>query len=544
MKIAKVKIHNFKCYAGTFEIPLNDGINIIVGSNESGKSTILEAIHLALTGMLNGRPLRNDISSYLFNLAVEQEYVARLYSANPLPPPSIFIELYFSGEEKELADLEGDGNSDKVKASGVALKIEFDADNYSDAYAELIKTKTLEAIPIEYYTVTAMSFRRAGITARNIPIKSALIDSASSRLQNGSDLYVARIIRESLEEKERALISQAHRKLREAFMRDDNLKVINERVNNAAKISKKSVSISVDLSSQSAWEGSLMTYIDNIPFHYIGKGEQCIIKTKLALSAKKNSEATVLLIEEPENHLSHSRLNQLIRDLTADNGDKQVIISTHSSFVANKLGLENLVLLRQSKVTRIGALSSNEFFRKLAGYDTLRLVLAAKAILVEGDSDELIVQRAYMDANNGRLPIENDIDVISVGTSFLRFLEVARALRIPVAIVTDNDGNPKALDKKYAAYDGIDHITICYDEAVDKGELKIGDKSFNYNTLEPKLLKENDRKTLGKLFGFEPKSDDDLHRHMHANKTDCALAVFAAKEKVKFPAYITKAIAL
>lgn len=385
MKIAKVKIHNFKCYAGTFEVPLDRGINIIVGSNEFGKSTILEAIHLALTGMLNGRPLRNDISSYLFNLAVEQEYVARLYSANPLPPPSIFIELYLSGEGKELADLEGDGNSDKVKASGVVLKVEFDADNYGDAYAELIKTKSLEAIPIEYYTVTTMSFRRAGITARNIPIKSALIDSASSRLQNGSDLYIARIIRESLEEKERALISQAHRKLREAFMRDDNLKVINDRVNKAAKISKKSVSISVDLSSQSAWEGSLMTYIDNIPFHYIGKGEQCIIKTKLALSAKKNSEATVLLIEEPENHLSHSRLNQLIRDLTADNGDKQVIISTHSSFVANKLGLENLVLLRQSKVTRIGSLSSNEFFKKLAGYDTLRLVLAAKAILVEGD---------------------------------------------------------------------------------------------------------------------------------------------------------------
>ncbi|WP_144243553.1 AAA family ATPase [Azospirillum argentinense] len=65
MKIKKVKIKNFKCYAGMFEIPLNDGVNIIVGCNESGKSTILEAIHLALTGMLNGRHIRHDLSNYL-----------------------------------------------------------------------------------------------------------------------------------------------------------------------------------------------------------------------------------------------------------------------------------------------------------------------------------------------------------------------------------------------------------------------------------------------------------------------------------------------
>jgi putative ATP-dependent endonuclease of the OLD family len=287
-----------------------------------------------------------------------------------------------------------------------------------------------------------------------------------------------------------------------------------------------------------------MTYIDNIPFHYIGKGEQCIIKTKLALSTKKNTEATVLLIEEPENHLSHARLNQLIGDLSADNADKQVIISTHSSFVANKLGLENLALLRHSKVARIGELKASNFFKKLAGYDTLRLVLASKAILVEGDSDELIVQRAYMDAHNGRLPIEDDIDVISVGTSFLRFLELAKALKVPVAVVTDNDGDPKALREKYTDYRGIDHITICYDEVVDSGDLERSGKPFNYNTLEPKLLKENDRNILGALFGVKPKTDDELHIHMRANKTDCALAIFGANTKIKYPAYIAQAIGI
>ena len=89
------------------------------------------------------------------------------------------------------------------------------------------------------------------------------------------------------------------------------------------------------------------------------------------------------------------------------------------------MGLENLLLLDNHNIVRIAKLDSAEFFKRIAGYDTLRLILCKKAILVEGDSDELVVQKAYMRNNNGRLPIQDGIDVISVGTSFLRFLELA-----------------------------------------------------------------------------------------------------------------------
>lgn len=543
MKIAKVKITNFKCYEETFTLNLNEGLNVIVGTNESGKTTILEAIHLALTGLLHGRPLKNDLTSYLFNLAVQTKYVQSLGTGAPLPPPSITIELFFSGASSELTELEGDGNSEKAKCSGLVYKVEFDEENYKAPYEELLKAGELTAIPVEYYKATMRSFARTGITARNIPIKSALIDSSSNRLQNGSDVYVSRIIRDILEERERASISQAHRKLKEAFVTDPNLKLINERITQAAKISQKAVSISVDLSSQTAWESSLMTYIDLIPFQYIGKGEQCVIKTKLALSAKKNAEATAILLEEPENHLSHARLNELIADLADEHGQKQIILSTHSSFVANKLGLDNLIVLRNPEVVRISDLKASDFFKKLAGYDTLRLALAAKTILVEGDSDELIVQRAYMDANGDRLPIQDGIDIISVGTAFLRFIELADALKIPLVVVTDNDGDTSAVEKKYASCKDSRNIKICYDRVIDSGLLKIKDKPFNYNTLEPKLLKANSLATLNAVLGTSAATEDELHLHMRANKTESALAIFNSKTKIAYPDYITSAFA-
>ncbi len=62
MAIEKVIIQNFKKFKNPFEVKFNENINLLVGDNESGKSTILEAIHVALTGMYAGRNIRNQLS--------------------------------------------------------------------------------------------------------------------------------------------------------------------------------------------------------------------------------------------------------------------------------------------------------------------------------------------------------------------------------------------------------------------------------------------------------------------------------------------------
>ena len=302
------------------------------------------------------------------------------------------------------------------------------------------------------------------------------------------------------------------------------------------------------MGSRSTWDGSLITQLDNIPFDFIGKGEQAVVKTDLALSNRKAEASSVILIEEPECHISHTRLNQLLKSIKENYEDKQIVISTHSSFVSNKLGLDNLILLNQQKITRFDELKAKDFFEKIAGYDTLRLILCKKAILVEGDSDELVLQRAYMDNHDGKLPIEDEVEIISVGTSFLRFLEIAERLDFPVKVVTDNDGDVKALEKKYANYIGINkkkNIDICYDKNEYTGTLMLGKtnpKPFNYNTLEPLLLKANSLATLNAIFDTDYTSEDDLHKYMKANKTDCALKIFSSDNKIKYPDHIMEAV--
>jgi putative ATP-dependent endonuclease of OLD family len=546
MYINRVKIQNFKCFKDAFTLHLEKGLNIIVGDNEAGKSTILEAIHLTLTGLSHGKHLKNELSEYLFNNEAVKDYKDSLATEKPLPPPEITIEVFIGGDDLPL--FEGDGNEEGRKECGICLKISLD-DKHKAEYAEYVKEGAFTGIPIEYYDVNWTTCARESITPRKIPIKSAWIDSSSNRYSNGSDVYITHIIKNHLDEKQKHGLSQAHRKLHSSFMADESVTKVNEVIKGISKKNErdKEVKLSIDLSPKNAWENTMVTYVADVPFQYIGKGEQALVKTKLALEHKKAKEANIILLEEPENHLSHSKLNHLIKDIQEKCLEKQILISTHSSFVANKLGLDKLIFLHNLSIMRLSDLedSTREFFEKIPGYDTLRLILCKKAILVEGDSDELVIQKAYLKKYDGRLPIEDEVDVISVGTSFLRFLEIGTKIKKPIVVVTDNDGDVGALKKKYENYLGDNakkEIMICFDEVVDEGELMDGKSTYNYNTLEPKILKTNNRVTLNKIFGVKTETDDELRLYMKRNKTDCALKLFKTDDEIVYPKYILNAI--
>jgi len=546
MHIKRVIVENFKCFEGRFALELNSRLNILVGDNEAGKSTILEAVHLALSGWIYGRYLGSELTQALFNNKIVKQYLDSLTTDNRLQPPHILIELFFEIEDDSIKALfEGNGNSLKEKECGIQFRINFD-DKYKNEYNLLVNGEDkLDSLPIEYYEFSWSSFARDDrLTTRMIPFKSAFIDSASSRYQNGSDVYISRIIRDLLTDEHIVKISQAHRKLRDSFAGHSAVKAINEELKQK-QISDKKVELSVDVSTKNAWETSLITYLDDIPFNCSGRGEQCLVKTKLALSHKKSQEASILLLEEPENHLSHSKLSRLIRYIQDEHNEKQIIVSTHSSFVANKLGLGNLILLNFDKSTlkrsdvKITDLNeeTKRYFEKLSGYDTLRLILCRKAILVEGPSDELIIQKAYIKLKH-KIPIADEVDVISVGTSFLRFLEIAEKIKKPVVVVTDNDGDfENKVTKKYQHYANMATVKLCADQ---RNDLK---------TLEPQIVEANKdqlgllRSVLGiKETDYPDQSSISDYMQNNNNKTDCALKIFEAVQEIKFPQYISDAI--
>lgn len=536
MHIKSIKIEGYKTFR-KFELDLNSTLNIIVGDNETGKTTLLEAINLVLSCQLDGRSIQYELNPYIFNNIMVKSYFDKLRRGEYTSPPMVLIEAYFDDDQSSaLAKLRGTNNSSGEDCPGLYLKVELNED-FADNFREYIHSSdNPDIMPTEYYTIVWRSFADNSVATRNLPFHAKIIDTSLARGHVGPNKYISKIISDVLKENPQHLLSlsKAYRNLKHSFMNEDGIKEINEHLAiKKGDVTAKTLTVSMDMSARSTWDSTIAAHLDDIPFDSVGKGEQCRVQMKLAIEAAGDSN--VLLIEEPENHLSHSNMYRLIEEIRERCADRQIVLTTHSNFVLNKLGIHNVKLLSLSGDTMtLSDLSpdTRDYFMKLPGHDTLRLILSAKTILVEGPSDELIVQKAYRKAY-GKMPLEDGIDVISVRSlAFKRFLEIGKLLNLNICVVTDNDGDISALIDKYEDYlDGkVEKIMICYDE------------DEMYPTLEAQLLKANSLKTLNIVLGTNFESDEDLLAYMVKNKTDTALKVFVSEKDLTFPEYINNAI--
>jgi len=529
--IQRVVIKNYRCLT-TSNVAFNEKLNVIVGNNECGKSTLLEAIHLALTGQLNGRPLLIELHPYLFNLELVRAYVESLKKGASAETPNILIEVYLA-DDSALTKLKGNNNSLGLDLPGVSLLVELNPVHAADFEQYVSEPSEIRTLPIEYYSIKWRDFAdNEIINSGSIPLKTSLIDASSLKNNAAANRYIVDIVKESLTNKEKVDLALSYRLMKDRFLEQPKVKAINTTLaGKKSSISDKTVSVSLDTSARASWEAGIMPHLNDIPLPLVGKGEQNCVKIKLAMETSAKSH--IILIEEAESHLSYSSLNELIGHISANAGMRQIFITTHSSFVLNKLGVESVLLFQRDASVRLKDIkdkSTQDYFMKLPGHDTLRLILAKRSILVEGPSDELIVQSAYV-RKHGKMPLEDGVDVISVNSlAFKRFLEIAALLRKPTDVVTDNDGSVAGLKAKYSDYQSNEFISIQFDE------------DETAYTLEPQLLKKNGLAKINQILGKSFSDETSALGYMERNKADTALRFFETPVDWSAPDYIDRAI--
>lgn len=537
MKLTRLIIKNYKSLKSV-DLNLNPEINIFVGNNDTGKSTLLESLGIITTGKLNGFSFDKQIRASLFNDETRREYINSLSDYKTAKePPEIILEAFFDDEDKKYF---GTNNENKEYASGIRVQVCFNQEVYGKIYVELLKNNEIFDIPIEFYIVKYRYFNSETVSYRFSPVKSVLIDTTRKDYSYLMDRFVSENITSYLTDQEQTDLSTAYRKSRHDFSSNDIVQNLNTAIKNNINVSNYDLSLNLKEESADEWKNQMAVVVNAIPFENIGFGSQNSIKIELAL---KNSEdqINVVLMEEPENNLSFTNMAKLIDHIQKSIG-KQVFISTHSSYIANKLDLGNLFLIGDGKIDAFSRLPENvkEYFKKLSGYDTLRVVLADKVILVEGPTEELIIQRAYLD-KFGKLPAANGIDVITIsGLAFKRYCELAKNLKKEIIVVTDNDGDiDKNITKKYADYLPLPNFHIFYET------------NENLTTIEPSVVEANfvsDEKSKifkkaisknGSLNGYNKQGIIDF---MSNNKAEWAMRVFDSDEKIIYPEYIQNAI--
>lgn len=490
----------------------------------------MEAIALALTGRINGRSASEELNPYWFNTAVVEGFIKKRINGERVGFPEILIELSFENIP-ELQVLCGAANTyiPTHACPGVTMRIAPNPE-YATDLEEWAKAPT-SLLPVEYYKCDWRTFADKELTSRPKILATAIIDSRTVRASSGIDYHLRQILGDQLEPSERAEISLEYRKVK-AGMSTTALSAVNTRMSSIhATLHDQPIALAMDQSSRTSWEGVVAPHVNNVPFSMSGQGQQSAIKISLAMN-RHAGRAKFVMIEEPENHLTHTSLVTLLGRIEALAGEQQqLFISTHSSFVLNRLGLDSLILLGRNVAAKLNCLEPEtvSYFQKLPGYDTLRIVLANKIVLVEGPSDEIVFERVFYDTYS-KLPMQCGIDVLSMrGLSLARGLELCEALNKPVAAVRDNDGcNPADLRSSVEQW-----------LKAGERELFIGDVSGG-NTLEPQIINHNDEAVLREILGITPSAD--LLKWMTREKTESALRIREASKTIVPPPYILEAV--
>ncbi len=527
--ITKVRVRGYRLYRD-FSFYPNERLNLLVGGNESGKSTLIEAMTLALTGRINGRWATEELNPHWFNTSAVADLVASLRDGKAGDWPEIHIELFLEDRD-DLQYLAGAVNSELPVRScpGLSLRVQPDP-AYGSELEEWSQAPT-DLMPIEYFSVDWRSFADEVLTRRPRQLVTAVIDSRTVRASGAVDYHLRQILRDQLTPEERAGVSLAYRDVK-AGMSENALKDVNDRMAiEHEALHDRPITLAMDQTARTSWEGAVTPHVAEVPFSMAGEGQQAAIKISLAMS-RHSERASFVMIEEPENHLSYPSLVALLSRVEALAGDhQQLFIATHNSFVLNRLGVDALHLLGQGTSMRLPDLAPDTvaYFKKLPGYDTLRMVIADKIVLVEGPSDEIVFERVFADLFDGKRPLEHGIDVLSLrGLSFKRCLALCSALDKTVAVIRDNDGVEPAEHR------------VPLEPWLLKGrrELFIGSPGAG-ETLEPQFVHANGEAETRQILGVTEAAD--LSTWMKREKTEGALRIAQYEGAVVPPDYLAEA---
>lgn len=516
--IRRLVLKNFKRFKA-LELEFEPDLNILVGGNEAGKSSVLQAMDIVLS--VSRSKVEGIGLEALFNAESIAEFLAGARKIVDLP--ELLIEVYFE-DLPGRHDLDGRNNSKGADHLGIKMLCK-PLDEYTKEI-QAILTEKHENFPFEYYGVHFLTFTDEAVFPYKKPLRHLLIDSSLINNDHATREYTRSMYAAHASVAQRNLHGFEYRKAKAKF-KEDVFKTMNDELD-AYKFDLRT-------SPKASVETDIILTENNIPVDSKGKGRQCFIKTEFALRNHREHPLNVLLLEEPENHLSQVHMRKLIERIR-DSVKKQLFVATHSSFIATRLNLRKALILSEETPARAASLKdlspgTAEFFMKAPDNNLLELALCKKAILVEGDAEFILIEALYKISAPGCSLDADGIHVISVdGTSFKRYIELAKLLGIKVAAIRDNDK---------------DHAANCvanYSEHVSASIQVFADPDNSRHTFEVCMYQDN-QIDCEELFSAGRKTLS-VQDYMLKNKTDAAFLLLEKKgSALTVPNYIQQAVA-
>jgi putative ATP-dependent endonuclease of OLD family len=375
MYLASIRITNYRCFADQV-IEFCPGVNVLIGENNAGKTTVISAL-----GLILEQRHRRRLTYFDFHQPM----------ADVTAPPRIAITVAFRSTPDDTIEdraLVAEWLTKLDRPWEATLTFIFALEPEDEAAC----TKALEAIPKddeeEYRRVmdsflpryvghiyggdpkNVLAANRDMIEKIDFQVLDALRD-AERELFSGSNPLLKRILRQirdsgkddtqraNSDKEFRKLSAQLGQHLRSRLTLDPLLSFVTD--TGALEGGKPTLK---DEIAEDDILSALHLYVENegmsVPAERNGLGYNNLIYVSLVLAsvdndadpAKKGPNATtfpILCIEEPEAHLHPSLQYKLLKHLqervTPKKRTRQVFITTHSTHITSASGLDHLICL-------------------------------------------------------------------------------------------------------------------------------------------------------------------------------------------------------
>ncbi len=483
MYIKEIKISNFRNFQEA-AVPFHEGINVIIGHNNTGKSNLLRAIGLVL-GFSDGHRLGTSDIFYDTNVATLK-----------LQSPRIQITLVLHRSEGEALDSAEMGlfsgmMTDPALSEEAELRYEFkladtQEDNYKADVAGATTAKEIWKIIDHDYIRFYRSSRSGGNQAAGISVNDALgqidfqfldaIRDVSHDLYAGYNPLLRDVLNFFIDysvkndtEKTEDEIKEQLKTLRDNFVQQSAplMQTLQSRLQNG-----KNVFLKYAVDTGATFNGAVPDFDGEVtenemfavlrmiikyaigievPATYNGLGYNNLIYMSLLLAKmqadssitymKRNAKVlTFLAVEECEAHLHPAmqyKFLQFLQDNKANGHVRQIFMTTHSTQIASAVKLDDLICLTSPILGKINVgyprviykkdnaedVASKQYVQRFLDATKADMFFANRLIFVEGVAEELLIPvfAKYMNKN---LTDEHVLIVNMGGRYFSHFLKL------------------------------------------------------------------------------------------------------------------------
>lgn len=487
MYINSIKIKNYRNYEN-FYMKFKEGLNVIIGANNSGKTNLLHAIKLLKDLNIeiddfNKKDLlkkyMNEYKSEAPTIEIEYEIFHEI-SEEDENDESIIKLLPFLGLDRinEIRGEQGDINKYLVVAK---IKIRYQLNKkYMKDYCDLVEKvasfneyfNCLEIMQ-KYYEWNIYN----GIDESNIDKKDIIeifkIDFIEAE-RNTNDVYLEtkNEINKYIKEEEnirkvKNLANTISEKMEDAVKEilEKINKVVNEDENNEIGLKDGNVSIKQvidykpDISSGYRIDVEDINSKYKVPLTHNGVGYNNLINIYMLLKLvelRPGKDFRILCLEEPEAHLHPAmqyKLFKYIKKINDENKlNQQIFVTTHSSNITSVSGIENMYMIdndgNTDDVVNMSLseqlkdrIDSKRHIMKFLDVTKSDMFFAKKIIFVEGLAEKLLLPK-FLEKEG--YPYEKEhISITDIGGKHFKYF---------IDIYADSNINKKILcitDKDY-----------------------------------------------------------------------------------------------